>query len=81
MRRVRERLKRRGQTLREAVIEGLRLTVLAEDPPRGRFELREAAFRGEVGFAPGFAADDLTVALRGDAEDRLVAEDGSEYEP
>lgn len=75
---VRARLRAQGRTLREAVIEGLRRTVLVDDSA-AEFELRDASFRGKVGFAEGFEEADLADAIRGDGEARMVAEEQRRY--
>ncbi len=77
--RVRARLRKEGRTLKQAVIDGLRQTVLAEDR-QTPFELRDASFSGDVGFGPGFDENGLTDAVRKDAEARLVAEEAERYE-
>lgn len=78
MAQVRVALSERNITFREAVIEGLRRTLLH---PGGTtdFTLRDASFKREAGFAPGFGADALTQAIREDGEQRMVAEDPSTY--
>ncbi len=77
---IRAELGARGMTFREAVIEGLRRTLLQPRSEQG-FELRDASFEGIIGFAPGFGADDVTDAIRADAEARMVADDQGDYEP
>ncbi len=76
--RVRARLREEGRTLREAVIDGLRRTVLSEDR-RAAFELRDASFSGRTGFAEGFDEHRLGDAVRSDAEARLAAEQPERY--
>jgi hypothetical protein len=74
MSRVRTELKARGLTFRDAVIFGLQATLLAPSPEDSKpFKLKDAAFTGPIGFAPGFSADNLADALRSDAEERMLA--------
>lgn len=47
---VRQHLARQGRTLRDAVIEGLRLTLAKPD---GAFSLQAAEFTGTQGFVGG----------------------------
>lgn len=77
---LRRRLKTKGMTLREAILSGLRRTLLA-DEPSSSFQLRDAAFVGEVGFAEGFDPDQLTGAVHHDAEQRFAADDRHGYQP
>jgi len=75
---VRVALAEKGLTFREAVIEGLRRTLLEPTGNEGH-ELRDASFKGVIGFAAGFEEGALTEGLRDDAETRLVAEDRGRY--
>jgi len=63
LRRARRFMKARGMTLRELLERGLR-EVLDNEAPEVGFELTDAAFSGEQGFAPGAAAGDVPSAIR-----------------
>ena len=65
-------LQAQNRTFRDAVIEGLRRTLLAEEQSQPPFQLRDASFDGPVGFAPGFEPEMLTESLRRDADERMV---------
>ncbi|MEX2497740.1 MAG: hypothetical protein WD397_02545 [Wenzhouxiangellaceae bacterium] len=71
MEEVRKALKAQNRTFRDAVIEGLRRTILADRKDPTRFKLRDATFMGKIGFAPGFQPEALTASLRQDAGERL----------
>lgn len=60
--RVRRYMKEHNRTLRSLVEAGLE-RVLAEQEPEG-FQLRDAAFRGDIGFAPGASAEDIPRLIR-----------------
>ncbi len=68
--RVRAFIEKRRTTLRAVVEAGIE-RVLDEQAPTQGFELRDAAFRGEPGFAPGVTADDLPRLLREINDPRL----------
>lgn len=74
MRRIKSKLKAKGMSFREAVIDALRQTLLAEQA-HAPFQLRDEAFSGKVGFAGQFAGDKLTAAIHADAEQRLCSTD------
>ena len=62
MARIRAELAKRNMTFREAVITGLRSTLL-EPKPGVDFKLRDASFQGQTGFTNGFDAYSLFHAL------------------
>jgi len=63
LKRARRFLKARGMTLRELLERGLR-EVLDNEAPEVGFELEDAAFSGDAGFAPGASAADVPSAIR-----------------
>lgn len=63
MARARRAMRQRGVTLRELVIDGLRRSLEDSNKPT-RFVLRDAAWRGPKGFAPGVTAEDLPRLMR-----------------
>jgi len=63
LKRVRGLMKKRKVTLRTLVEEGLQ-RVLEEDAPKQGFQLRDASFKGETGFASGVSAEDLPDIIR-----------------
>jgi hypothetical protein len=58
LKRVRALMKRRGTTLRALIEEGLE-RMLKDPEAEGGMQLRDAAFKGPLGFAPGVTAHDL----------------------
>jgi len=63
MKRVRQVMKKKGVTFRSLVEEGLE-RVLADASPRKGFRLRDARFKGELGFADGAGPEDIPRVLQ-----------------
>ena len=73
MRQIRTRLREENQTFRDAVIQGLRATLLASTATTEAYCPPDEAFEGEIGFASGFGANDLTRAIHQDGAARFPA--------
>jgi len=61
LKRVRALMTKRGTTLRALIEEGLE-RVVAERAPESP-KVRDAAFRGRIGFAPGMGEQDIQRAI------------------
>ncbi len=62
--RARRVMRRKGLTLRDLMLAGLRRSLDDAERADKQFVLRDARWCGPVGFAPGVTADDLSRALR-----------------
>ena len=67
---VRARVSQQGRTLRDVVIESLRMTL---SRPLGAFTLQDAAFTGTTGFVAGVGPESALADIREDPAERGTA--------
>lgn len=63
MKRVRQHMKRTGLTFRRLVENGLE-QILEQEAPEQGFELEDASFQGEQGFAEGAGPANVVEAIK-----------------